>query len=114
MKNITLKIDDAVHRKARVKAAEQGTSLSAVTRQFLIAFAEGKSLITDQQKPRSAKFKELWASIDAMPAPQPENSERATSFHDRAGLETRPPYSYSASYQFVCRASYSEKFSVGR
>jgi len=43
MKNITLKIDDAVHRKARVKAAEEGTSLSAVTRQFLIAFAEGRT-----------------------------------------------------------------------
>lgn len=34
-KNITLKIDEALHRKARVLAAREGTSLSAMVREFL-------------------------------------------------------------------------------
>ena len=36
MKNITLKIDDETYRKARVRAAEQGTSVSAMVKDFLV------------------------------------------------------------------------------
>ncbi|MEI8039660.1 MAG: DUF6364 family protein [Verrucomicrobiota bacterium] len=39
MKNITLKIDADTYRKARVRAAQQGTSLSAMVRDFLIGQA---------------------------------------------------------------------------
>ncbi|MEX2381437.1 MAG: DUF6364 family protein [Opitutales bacterium] len=35
MKNITLKIDDETYRKARVRAAQAGTSVSAMVREFL-------------------------------------------------------------------------------
>ena len=36
MKNITLKIDDETHTKARILAAKRGTSISAMVREFLI------------------------------------------------------------------------------
>ena len=39
MKNITVSIDDAVHRRARIKAAERDTSVSAVVREFLIRWS---------------------------------------------------------------------------
>ena len=35
VKNITVSVDDAVYRRARIKAAEQGTSVSAAVRAFL-------------------------------------------------------------------------------
>jgi len=35
MKNITLKVDDATYRRARMVAAERGTSVSAMVREFL-------------------------------------------------------------------------------
>ena len=35
MKNITLKVDDDTYRKARIRAAEAGTSVSAMVREFL-------------------------------------------------------------------------------
>jgi len=35
MKNITLKIDDETYRKARMRAAQQDTSISAMVREFL-------------------------------------------------------------------------------
>ncbi len=35
MKNITLSIDDETHRQARIRAAEMGTSVSALVRGFL-------------------------------------------------------------------------------
>ena len=35
MKNITLKVDDATYRRARIRAAQAGTSVSAMVREFL-------------------------------------------------------------------------------
>lgn len=35
MKNITVSVDDDTYRRARMKAAEQDTSVSALVRQFL-------------------------------------------------------------------------------
>lgn len=36
MKNVTISLDDETHRKARIKAAERGKSLSALVRDLLI------------------------------------------------------------------------------
>ncbi len=39
MKNITVSVADEVHRRARVRAAERGTSVSAAVRDFLIRWS---------------------------------------------------------------------------
>ena len=39
MKNITVTVDDDIHRRARIKAAERDTSVSAVVREFLIRWS---------------------------------------------------------------------------
>jgi plasmid stability protein len=41
MKNITVSVDDDLYRKARVRAAELDTSVSAVVRSFLVDFVRG-------------------------------------------------------------------------
>jgi plasmid stability protein len=43
MKNVTVSIDEQLHRRARVRAAELGTSLSAVVRGLLVEFAGGET-----------------------------------------------------------------------
>jgi len=43
MKNITVSLDDETYRRARVKAAEQNTSVSALVRRFLIEVAKEES-----------------------------------------------------------------------
>ena len=40
MRNITVSVDDETYRRARVRAAELDTSVSAVVRRFLVEFAE--------------------------------------------------------------------------
>ena len=35
MKNITVSVDEEIYRKARIKAAEQDTSVSALVKRFL-------------------------------------------------------------------------------
>ena len=41
MKNITVTLDDETYRKARIRAAELDTSVSAIVRKYLTQFAEG-------------------------------------------------------------------------
>ena len=41
MANLTLTIDEATLRRARIRALELGTSVNAVVRDYLEAFAEG-------------------------------------------------------------------------
>lgn len=41
MKNITVSVDDEVYRQARVAAAKEGTSVSALVAEYLKAFARG-------------------------------------------------------------------------
>ena len=43
MKNITVSLDDETYRRARMKAAEQDTSVSALVRRFLTDLAAGES-----------------------------------------------------------------------
>jgi plasmid stability protein len=43
VKNITVSLDDEVHRRARIVAAERGTSLSALVKQFLEQLGSGES-----------------------------------------------------------------------
>ena len=39
MKNITVSVDEDVHRRARIKAAERGTSVAAVVHEFLLRWS---------------------------------------------------------------------------
>ena len=50
MKNITISIDDDLYRRARMKAAEQGTSISAWFRDFLIRLTVGEAAETEFQR----------------------------------------------------------------
>jgi hypothetical protein len=43
MKNITVSVDDTTYRRARVRAAEQDTSVSAVVKRFLNEYAAEES-----------------------------------------------------------------------
>lgn len=61
MKNITLKVDDETYRKARIRAAKAGTSVSAMVREFLQR--EGKK--DDSQGTRVAALKEIYRLADA-------------------------------------------------
>jgi predicted CopG family antitoxin len=43
MKNITVSVDDEVYRRARMKAAELDTSVSALVKRFLAELAAGET-----------------------------------------------------------------------
>jgi plasmid stability protein len=43
VKNVTVSLPDEVHRQARIKAAEQATSVSALVREFLMSLGGEES-----------------------------------------------------------------------
>ena len=71
MKNITLTIDDETHRSARIRAAELGTSVSALVKEYLQQLAAG----------------------DQAPAPPPQQGvrEMPMSFAAQPAALTSPP-----------------------
>lgn len=68
MKNITLKIDDDTYNNARIRAAQVGTSVSAVVRDYLITFAS--SAEKDAHSRRVAALKRLYAKANARAKPR--------------------------------------------
>lgn len=77
MKNITVSIDEEVHRRARIRAAERGTSVSAAVREFLIAYAGQE---TDFER-RKRLQDETLASVERFRATDRLSRE---DVHDRA------------------------------
>lgn len=69
MKNITLKIDDDTYRKARLKAAQDGTSVSAMVRDFL---TREVSIAEDAEAKRIRALEKLFKEIDQRAQPRTE------------------------------------------
>jgi hypothetical protein len=64
MKNITVCVDDETYRQARARAAEQGTSVSALVQRFLVRLASGESE-GDQLKREEIRLRESIVSFHA-------------------------------------------------
>jgi hypothetical protein len=60
MKNITLKIDDATHRQARILAAQRGTSISAIVKTLL----EKETSHMESETERIAALEALYRRAD--------------------------------------------------
>ena len=64
MKRITVSLDDETHRLAKVKAAEKGTSVSALVRDYLTRLANGEPAAAGKGKPKKT-LSEVVADIRA-------------------------------------------------
>lgn len=69
-KNITLKIDEEVYRKARIRAAEDGTSVSAMVREYLILLA--KESQDETHTHRVTSLQALYSRAEARATPRSE------------------------------------------
>lgn len=71
MKNITLKIDDETYRKARLRAAEKGTSVSAMVREILESQEKEQAEEENAEQTRVKRLLELYAEADARAKNEP-------------------------------------------
>ena len=79
MKNITVSLPDEVYRRARIKAAERDTSVTALVREFLVSLGEEES----EFERRKRLQKEVLSSIKNFRAGDRILREKA---HDRNAL----------------------------
>jgi hypothetical protein len=86
MKNVTISIDDALYRAARIKAAEQSTSISGLFRSFLIALTSDESAETRFQR-LAREEQELRAELRARRIGlSPAHNLTREELHDRDAL----------------------------
>jgi len=65
MKNITLKIDDDTYQAARIRAVKEGTSVSAMVRNFLQTLDKQKTDEEEAEQSRVKRLQKLYAEADA-------------------------------------------------
>lgn len=79
MTNLTISIDEAVVRQARVRAIQEGTSVSAKVRDFLAGYAQGgqpqqvaaQAFIEAARSSRANSSGQAWSRADAHERPYP-------------------------------------------
>jgi plasmid stability protein len=67
MKNVTIALDDETHRKARIRAAELGTSLSALVKDYLNGLAAGDAPVALGVREMPMQFKHASPAPDGPP-----------------------------------------------
>ncbi len=86
MKNITISIDEELYRQARIKAAEQSTSISALFKTFLIHLTANEDEETRFQR-LAREEQELRAELRASRLGlKPGHSLSRDELHDRHAL----------------------------
>lgn len=73
MSNLTIVVDDALIKQARVRALQDGTSLSAKVREFLLSYVEGAP--KRSPKDATAQLMRLMKEVraEAKPGPLPKD-----------------------------------------
>ncbi len=79
MTNLTISVDEALVRQARVRAIQEGTSVSAKVREFLAAYAQGgqtpqvaaQSFLDAARHSRANSSARPWSRADAHERPYP-------------------------------------------
>jgi hypothetical protein len=86
MKNITISIDEDLYRQARMKAAEQSTSISALFKNFLIRLTVDESAETEFQR-LAREEREIFAELrDRRIGLNPAYNLTRDELHDRNTL----------------------------
>jgi hypothetical protein len=67
MKNVTIALDDEVHRKARIRAAELGTSLSALVKDYLNVLVSDGGPASSEMREMQMPFKHAEPAKDGPP-----------------------------------------------
>ena len=63
MKNITVSVDEETYRLSRIKAAERGTSVSALVRSYLTALVQGNTDESQKVETESQRRRRLITEV---------------------------------------------------
>lgn len=86
MKNITVTVDEETYRLSRIRAAEAGTSVSALVRDFLVTLTSGSSAPAETPAERRGRLlREVVADFDrrGVGLRMADNVSREALYQDR-------------------------------
>ncbi len=86
MKNITVTVDDNTYRVARVRAAEAGTSVSALVRDFLATLADSDEYTQHHERMNRLREDVLTAYIARTGGLRMSDNLPRDELHDRDAL----------------------------
>ena len=78
MKNITVSLDDETHRRARIKAAELGVSISALVKRYLTELGSSESEFERLKREELALRDQITAFSAANRLPRDDLYERGS------------------------------------
>lgn len=92
MTNLTITLDEAIVKKARVRAIQEGTSVSAKVREFLVAYAQGEdrqqaaaqAFIAAARRSQANRNGARWSREDAYDRPYPTKTVADSATGDGA------------------------------
>jgi hypothetical protein len=83
MKNITVTVDEETYLKARVRAAEQGTSVSRIVKESLVSFAAEPTDADDRGRRIRALYNAVTKRLKGVPAEPVARNWREKIYDDR-------------------------------
>ncbi len=82
MANLTVVVDDALIKQARIRALQDGTSLSAKVREFLVTYAE----VAPKRSPRNATAELMRAMKEVRAEAKPGPLRKGAKAFERAAM----------------------------
>jgi len=91
--NLTIALDEAIIRKARIRAIHEGTSVSAKVREFLADYAQdtqrqqtaGLAFLAAARRSKANSEGARWSRDDAYDRPYPRTATTATGANQPPG-----------------------------
>lgn len=105
MSNLTVSVDDELIKRARVRAIQQGTSLSAKVREFLAQYVSMPE--ADGQKQRDADTQRLLSAIDRATTQAQRSSIDALS-NDNTQRQTLREEMYAGDFRASGRSTHDD------
>jgi hypothetical protein len=86
MSKLRFTVDDEIHRRAQLRAAEEGTTLDRVVQAFLTSYAgllELRDQVSDQERRARRRFVELAKASGTGAGDQPRSWRREDLYDER-------------------------------
>ena len=84
--NLTITVDDEVVRRARIRALEQGTSVNALLRDFLVSYAGA-----DEERDARSRLIDIARASSASSGDQGRSWSREELYEERPGVRDGGP-----------------------
>jgi len=86
MKNITVSVDEGTYRRARIKAAEAGTSVSALVRSFLVELDQSQETESEFDRLRRLQDETLTSMRSRGAGLRASDNLTRASLHERDAI----------------------------